>query len=108
SGKSLFALVASLLLALAPLAAPVTAQTANYVHIAVGNQHFGDDPDAFDGSGVYRGDDYDYYFDAPGVDSSKPANLMLMTLNVATHCNVVKINGTSISGVLVAQESPEW
>ena len=108
AGKRLFAILASLLLALAPLAAPATAQTANFVSIAVGNQHFGDDPGAFGGSGTYRGDDYDYYFNAPGVDPNRSAILMLSSFDVATHCNVVKINGVSISGALVAQESPEW
>src|SRR5438552_15910168 len=84
SGKSLFMMLASLLLAL-PFSVSgglVAAQSANFVHIVVGNQHFGDEPGAFGGSGTYRGDDYDYTFDAPGVDPSKPANLMLMTYDV--------------------------
>src|SRR5262249_19843890 len=105
SGKSLLAIAASLVMALAPMAA---AQSANYVYIVAGNQHFGDDPAAFGGNGVFRGDDFDYTFNAPGVDPSKRAVLMLWNLNVDNHCNVVTINGTSISGALVAQVSNEW
>jgi hypothetical protein len=105
AGKGMLAILASLILALAPMAA---AQTANYVYIVAGNQHFGDDPGAFGGGGTFRGDDFDYTFNAPGVDPSKRAVLMLWNLNVATHCNVVTINGTNISGALVAQSSPEW
>jgi hypothetical protein len=74
---------------------------SNFVYVvtsASGGDHYGDDPNGL--GGVYRGDDFTYTFNLPGVDQTKSAQVIASTFNVGSSCNRFEINGVQIGGVL--------
>ena len=80
---------------------------ARFVYITSSIQHFGDEPGSM--SGVFRGDDHEFTFDAPGVNQNLRAVLMLQTRNIDYDLNIIRINGVNITGALVKHDAGnEW
>ena len=111
--SSFFVMMASLLLALpfpvnggAALAKPTSASLAaaagsGFIYIigsASGGDSFGDEPGSVGGN--YRGLQFTYTFNLPGVDPTQPAQVILSSNNVGTRCNRFEINGVQIDTVL--------
>jgi len=92
-------------------AAPATnafvASGDRHIWVVTTVQHFGDQPEG--GIGVYRGEDHEFTFSAPGGVIVYPAAvLMLQTRHVSFDLNVVQINGIDITGALVKHQADEW
>lgn len=75
------------------LALSAMAEKSNFRVIFSVSRHLGDDPG--------EGDDTDESFDAPDVDASKTAILLLRTQGVDFSKNVITINGVAVSNALV-------
>jgi hypothetical protein len=88
-------LTALLALPLPTLAAAAT-DSASYAYIITTPQHFGDGPNNSTVAAVDRGQDHEYSFDLPGVDSSKVAILMLKTFDLDHNLNSFSINGRAL------------
>ncbi len=106
--KGLAVAMAALLLAMpsigGPVAAAVAAVSSNFVFIVSSAQHFGDEPGAF--GGTFRGDDFDFIFDAPGINPNRRALLILEARGVGAP-NVFQINGVNIGGALQQRDTNE-
>jgi hypothetical protein len=111
--NGLFVMMASALLALpfpvnggSSLTAPTSASLAaaagsGLVYIigsGSGGDAFGDEPGSVGGN--YRGLQFTYTFDLPGVDATKDAQVILSSKSLAVGCNRFEINGVHIDTVL--------
>lgn len=79
------------------LALSALAEQSNFRVIFSGSRHLGDDPG--------EGDDTDESFDAPDVDASKTAILLLRTRGVEFSNNIITINGVTIGNALVPRSA---
>jgi hypothetical protein len=100
----------SMILASLLLAAATVVAGANLISINSSIKHFGDEPNSLGGQGTFVGDDFDYTFNAPGVNPNKAALLTLRAFGVSVDGNVVQINGHTITRALISHEvsGNEW
>jgi hypothetical protein len=79
-----------------------------YTYIFYSNpQQFGDQPDYF-GFGTYRGTDYNYNFNAHGVNPNYPGFLTVRARGVTFPFNFIQVNGVPIPRALPPHKDDEW
>ena len=81
-----------------PLAAPAGSTFVTIIGSSGGGDSFGDEPGSV--PGTYRGLQFTYTFNLPGVDPTKHAQVILSTHNLSSNCNRFEINGVQVPNAL--------
>jgi hypothetical protein len=83
--------------------------SSDFVVIVNVRQHYGNEAGLFGPELTFAGNNKDFSFDCPGLDTTSPAVLLFQTRDVDNERNFFNINGRDIpGGIPVSAERDDW